>query len=192
MPSSAPNQINQIVQLMMIVKPKSILDVGIGFGKFGFLAREYLELWDGRDVYNDWQCRIDGIEANSEYVTELQRMIYDNIHIGDALDILPGMAQIYDLLIMVDVLEHFTPEDGQRLFTECRKKSKAILISTPKVVSDQGDAFNNEFERHRSQWHDDNFIAPFKYRIPHPSKLILFLPQDRVPELDQAAGLVKA
>ena len=63
MPSSAPNQINQIVQLMMIVKPQSLLDIGIGFGKFGFLAREYLELWDRRNKYDDWQRRIDGIEA---------------------------------------------------------------------------------------------------------------------------------
>lgn len=27
-----------------------------------------------------------------------------------------------------------------------------VLVSTPKKVSNQTDAFGNEFERHRSQW----------------------------------------
>ena len=28
----------------------------------------------------------------------------------------------------------------------------SVLVSTPKKVSNQSDAFGNEFERHRSQW----------------------------------------
>ncbi len=172
----------------MLLKPQSLLDIGIGFGKFGFLAREYLEIWDGRNTYGDWQRRIDGIEANPDYVTDLQRQIYDNIYIGDALKVLPTLDHIYDLIIMVDVLEHFTPEDGQKLFSECRRKSRSILISTPKVVTAQDDVFNNEYERHRSQWQMENFVAPVKYRVPHPTKLIVFLPQQRIPELDMAAG----
>jgi len=186
MPSSAPNQINQIVQLMMMLKPQSVLDIGIGFGKFGFLAREYLELWDGRNKYDDWQRRIDGIEANEAYVTDLQKLIYSNIYIGNALEVLPKIDHIYDLLMMVDIFEHFTPEEGQKLFSECRRKSKAILISTPKVVKAQDDVFDNEYEQHRSQWHEQNFIAPVKYRLPHPTKLIIFMPQQRIPELDRA------
>lgn len=186
MPSSAPNQINQIVQLMMLLKPKSILDIGVGFGKYGFLAREYLELWDGRDKYDDWQRRIDGIEANTEYITDLQKMIYNNIYIGNALEIIPTLETRYDLTILIDVLEHFTPEDGARLLTAIRKKSRAFLVSTPKAVSSQGDAFNNEYERHRSQWQLESFIAPVRYNFPHPNKLIVLIPDNRLPELEKA------
>jgi hypothetical protein len=42
MPTSHPHQLNQIVELIMLTDPHSLLDVGIGFGKYGVLAREYL------------------------------------------------------------------------------------------------------------------------------------------------------
>ena len=32
--------------------PSSVLDIGTGFGKYGLLCREYLELWDGRENYS--------------------------------------------------------------------------------------------------------------------------------------------
>jgi hypothetical protein len=54
MPTSHPYQLNEIIDLAMKVDPKSVLDVGVGFGKYGVLLREYLELWDGRDRYRDW------------------------------------------------------------------------------------------------------------------------------------------
>jgi hypothetical protein len=36
---------------IIALKPKSILDIGTEFGKYGVLCREYLELWDGRQKY---------------------------------------------------------------------------------------------------------------------------------------------
>ena len=62
-PSSDFNQIGPIVELIVLANPQSVLDVGCGFGKYGVLAREYLELWDGRQRYGDWTRRIDAIEA---------------------------------------------------------------------------------------------------------------------------------
>ena len=35
--------INKIIQL----QPKSVLDVGCGFGKWGYLCREYLDVFPG-------------------------------------------------------------------------------------------------------------------------------------------------
>ena len=64
MPTSHLHQLNAIVEIMMLTDPQSMLDVGVGFGKYGFLAREFLELYDGRDAYADWQRRIDGIEVH--------------------------------------------------------------------------------------------------------------------------------
>ncbi len=63
MPTSNPYQINEILEAINITRPRSILDIRVGFGKYGVLAREYLELYDGREKYGDWKRRIDGIEA---------------------------------------------------------------------------------------------------------------------------------
>ena len=44
MPSSRPNTIPTVIHLVKQFQPKSILDVGIGFGKWGHLFREYTDI----------------------------------------------------------------------------------------------------------------------------------------------------
>ena len=44
MPSSRPNTIPTVIHLVRQIKPKSILDVGVGFGKWGHLFREYTDI----------------------------------------------------------------------------------------------------------------------------------------------------
>jgi len=75
MPTSHLYQVIDIMELILFTSPESILDVGVGFGKYGFLSREYLELWDGRGKYCDWKIRIDGIEAYKDYITPVHRFI---------------------------------------------------------------------------------------------------------------------
>jgi len=173
MPSSHPNQIEPVVLLALSSRPKSVLDIGVGFGKYGFLAREYLELWDGRNTYNNWRARVDGIEIHEDYIGPLQRMIYDDIFIGNALDVLPTVDRIYDVILLVDVLEHFSQEDAERLLVECNRKSHAIVISTPKTFSQQDAVFDNEFERHLSVWREDQFKLEQRKLVDHPTHLIM-------------------
>lgn len=178
------------MELVQITRPKSLLDIGVGFGKFGFLCREYLELWDGRNVYDDWQHRIDGIEVFEKYITPVHKKIYDNIYIGDALSVLPGLDTTYDLVLLIDVIEHFTIEDGQRLLEICSSHSKACIVSTPHNASSQGDCFGNSYETHRSQWtweHFDGFEN--KAFIQNPEALIAYLRFDgiRIPDAASAA-----
>ncbi len=174
MPSSNYNQISHIMDIIMRTRPESLLDIGVGFGKFGFLCREYLELWDGRDVYGQWQRRIDGIEVCEKYITPLQKMIYNNIYIGNALEVLPTLDYLYVVILIIDVLEHFDVEDGIRLLEECTRLGRSILVSTPKDISEQGAAFGNEHERHRFQWKKEHFQSPNMYVINHPTKLIMY------------------
>jgi hypothetical protein len=152
MPTSHLHQLNDVVELIKLTDPRRLLDIGIGFGKYGFLSREYLELWDGRERYNDWQRTIDGIEAYGGYVTPLQRLVYSKIFIGNALEVLPSLAETYDLVLLIDVLEHFGYEDGVRLLGECRRVARNLLVSVPKVNDQQGSLFGNEYETHRFQW----------------------------------------
>lgn len=157
MPSSHPRQLNDIVELIMLAQPAAILDVGIGFGKYGFLAREYLEYWDGRIAFGAREHRIDGIEAFETYVTSLQREIYDQVYIGEATDVLSRLHRRYNLILLIDVLEHLNREDGNRLLDQCLGISEALLVSTPIKMEEQGALFDNGFEQHRQQWAKSDF-----------------------------------
>ena len=43
MPTSFMQNIPDVVELMQKLKPKRILDIGIGNGKYGLLAHEYID-----------------------------------------------------------------------------------------------------------------------------------------------------
>jgi len=189
MPSSHPMQINEIVNLMITLNPKSLLDIGVGFGKFGFLAREYLELWDGRDVYGDWQRRVDGIEAHAAYITPLQRQIYNDIRIGDARQILPQIQHRYDLVMLVDVIEHFSLEDGMAILRQCLRVGRNLVVVTPRNFNPQQDAFGNPFERHQFHWKEEH-LKPLADQFVYPNNysLIVFMGQDAHPVFLRITG----
>jgi hypothetical protein len=157
MPSSHPYQLNEILELIIETKPRQLLDIGIGFGKYGFLAREYLELWQPGSVYGSRTHRIDGIEAFEAYLTPLHHLIYDHIYTGDARDILPALNDQYDLILMIDVFEHFSYDDGRKVLEYCRRCGRNILISVPRIMSEQEDVFDNPYETHRYNWKRKDF-----------------------------------
>ena len=118
------------------------------------LFREYTDIWNGN--YHNWKTRIDGIEIFSDYITDLQRTIYNTIYNVNALGILPALDE-YDLIYCGDVLEHFTREEGFELVNLMKLHSKNVIIVTPKIVYEQGAVFDNVYETHRSQWEASDF-----------------------------------
>src|SRR5215211_5535758 len=130
------------MDLIISVKPFSVLDVGSGFGKYGVLCREYLELWDGREEYK-FLRRIDGVEVFENYI---------NMYTENIINLVNNLDYSYDLVLLIDVLEHFSKEEGILLLNNLLKKNKGILVSTPKKPSPQQDVFGNAFEIHKSLW----------------------------------------
>ncbi len=179
MPTSHFYQLNQILELIVMSRPESILDVGIGYGKYGYLCREYLELLDGRQKLDDWQRRIDGIEIFERYITPLQRQIYNHIYLGDALDILPGLSEKYDLVLLIDVIEHFEYAQGDRLLHLCLQQGKNVIVSTPKFDFPQSASFGNPFEKHKSFFKKCYFKRyPDVFFVPNFFSTIAYLGTD--------------
>lgn len=168
MPFSQPSQISTIVQRIQQLNPVSILDVGIGMGQYGFLTRNYLEnvnlfcvdgVHGSQRPKHDWRVRIDGIEACTVYLTPVHDYVYNQLLIGDALEILPTMPQgAYDLLLAIDILEHFTTTDGLVFLAQLKRVAgRCALVSTPKEFVPQ-DVGANPYENHRSLWTQQELV----------------------------------
>lgn len=162
MPTSQHYQIPKLLDIIIDLDPMSLLDIGVGFGKYGFLAREYLELWDGSEDYTHFKRRIDGIEVYPTYLTPVHDYIYNNIYIGNALEVVPTLRKHYDLVMIIDVLEHFEKDEGTKLLKQLIHKGKGVLVSVPKDIGDQGEVFGNVHETHHAEWNRADFkaIAP--------------------------------
>lgn len=155
MPSSPPFHITAMLEHVLKVQPTSVIDIGVGFGKWGVLCRDTLDILEERYTKEDWKVRIDGIEAFPEYANPMYEYIYNNIYYGDALEVVDKIGE-YDLAILGDVIEHFTKDVGQNLLNKLSKKCKFILISSPTKFFEQH-LFNNPFEEHKSLWGLDDF-----------------------------------
>jgi hypothetical protein len=140
------------MDLVVNLNPSSILDVGTGFGKYGLLCREYLELWDGRENYSQFLRKIDGVEAFENYITPVHEFVYNRVYVKDILKLMNELEFSYDLILLVDVLEHFKKLEGNLLLTKILANNTGALISTPKYPSNQKDAFKNVYEVHRARW----------------------------------------
>lgn len=164
MPSSRANTIPMVIHIIRQLKPRSILDVGVGFGKWGHLFREYTDIVasekdPARYRRENWQVRIDGIEGFAGYLTDMHRFIYDEIHVGDARELLNALPR-YDVIFMADFIEHLSKADGRVLLRDAIEQAiKAAIVITPKYETNQGALCGNELERHRSLWSARDFRA---------------------------------
>jgi SAM-dependent methyltransferase len=133
-------------------RPLSVLDVGFGHGKWGFLAREYIH----REYSEGPHLVVDGIDVFEGYVLPHHRAIYDRIIIGDAVEELKKMEKDqYSLCVCCDVIEHLSQERGSELLDELARVGKRFALTTPKRFAKQGKMYGNEAERHVSFWTEE-------------------------------------
>lgn len=170
MPSSDHNTISPIMEIIREAQPKVILDIGVGCGKYGMLIREYLDgHWTKRAFHDreSWETVLVGMEVWGEYITPMHEYIYNEILIVDAYDYLKNCNHIgnFDLILMGDVIEHFTKEQGRELIGIIRDKwmnvGAHLVISTPNFETQIDDeslaVFGNKHEVHRCRWMCDDF-----------------------------------
>jgi hypothetical protein len=153
MPSSDVSNVPFVIDELVKLDPESILDIGVGFGKWGCLAREYLEVPRHRFDRADWRVRIDGIEIFPGYRNPTWSSFYDEVLLGNALDILPTLDFRYDVIVACDVLEHLDRDDGIRFIDLVRRSARHAIITTPAAFwSQDEEAEHNEHEQHLSVW----------------------------------------
>lgn len=152
MPTSWYQAIPNILAMVKKLKPKSILDIGVGFGKYGLLFRDLLELPYERYTKESWQVKIDGVEVFKTYQNPVYTFAYDRVYFGNILTLIDTLP-CYDCITLVDVIEHFTKEDGLRLIEKLVAHcNKGVIVSTPFYPDRQSEYLGNKFEQHQSVW----------------------------------------
>jgi hypothetical protein len=142
-------------------RPAAVLDAGIGFGLWGTLLRQYLDVWSGRIQKAQWTTRIDGIEIDPRRVQPHARHVYDEILVGDIRELVPRRAaeRRYDVILFGDVVEHLPKDDGRALLDAAvRLAADLVVVRIP-----LGDGWRREGreepDHHRSQWYADDFAG---------------------------------
>jgi hypothetical protein len=181
--------IHSIIQKLA---PQSLIDLGVGHGKTGVLTREYLDIMRGNYSPDTWKARIYGIEVFEDYRNPLWDYVYDSVVIADALDGLKQLPDV-DLIVALDIWEHFEPDYAQQVLETCLEKAQYLLISTPKNPREQGSVFGNVAETHVSRWEPVDFA-----QVPHlmvsstAQDWILLLSRKSIPESVRVFGSPKA
>jgi cyclopropane fatty-acyl-phospholipid synthase-like methyltransferase len=145
MPSSFVDSFAPIVKLLVDIKPDRVMDVGPGWGKYGLVCREYLDV-----------AAVHAIEVRAGR-NRIQDAIYDWVYTGDVRDYRAiQFWRRWDLVLMIDVIEHMPMDDGHRLINRITSAGAAVLVATPKQWIEQHDD-RNPHEEHVSFWTGDDF-----------------------------------
>ncbi|MFH0814330.1 MAG: hypothetical protein V2A69_16055 [Pseudomonadota bacterium] len=164
MPSSTWVHISKVCDLIWQYRQaKTVLDCGPGFGRWGFLVREILDVFRGR--YDLWSVSISCVEIFELYIQDHHRAIYDEIIIRDALEFLRSQPK-FDLIIAGDILEHFAKDAGKKFLDLAYKAAQMALIVCVPLGPDypQKQTLGNKDEAHRAVWE----LKEFRLDSRHP------------------------
>ena len=157
MPSSDTGTLGQVLNICLELNPNTILDIGCGFGKYGFLLREYLDVCRGNYPRIDWKKKIDAVEIFPPYITALQKEIYNKIWIQPIEEFVTKESLDYGLILFLDVIEHLSKKEGVNLLRKLVAEKNPLLVVTPRDFRVQGTSHGNIHETHLSHWKRKDF-----------------------------------
>ena len=143
-----------IKNVIKILSPKTILDIGVGAGTYSKLIKSK-EHWTALEI---WEPYIEQFNLRS---------FYDEIIIEDIRKWAPKK---YDVAIAGDVLEHMTLQDSKNVMLKLRKSIDYTFVSIPFGTNPQGEVEGNPYESHVEDYWDhekiiNNFGEPLMYKI---------------------------
>ena len=155
MPYSDEANIEWFKWLLGELKPRFIVDVGPGAGKYGKLIKEVLP-----DAF------VTGVEIWAPYIKQFDLdKIYDRVDVCDAR-IYPYYGA--DLVILGDVLEHISESDAIKLWDRIGSKALHAMISIPVIHYPQGEHFGNPYETHiEDHWTHERVLNTFDHITGH-------------------------
>lgn len=97
-----------------------------------------------------------GVDAFPFYIRKSARDgIHTNYLIADVAQV-EFSPKSFDAVVMMEVLEHLSEQDGLRLLEKAGQWAKrCVIVTTPNGYLPQGELGNNPYQTHRSGWEVD-------------------------------------
>ena len=141
------DSINTVVSLL---QPATVCDIGPGAGKYGRIVRH-------RAAEDGFSTRVTAVEIDDSYVREFGLAdIYDDIIIGDAVNLINSPRLRFDLVIIGDCIEHMRKSAGVDLLSFLMYRAGYICVIYPDEYI-QDDWEGHAAEAHISTWSAEDF-----------------------------------
>jgi hypothetical protein len=145
----------------------SCLDIAAGWGKYGVLLREFFDIKvNGRYDKERWKCRIDMVEIWPDYITPMHEFVYSNVYLDD-IRAISADIHAYDIVLLLEVLEHMSHEDGVKVLIDLKGKcNKLMFMAFPNYFNGgEGKGWANPYEEHRCLWTQDDVEATLGMKV---------------------------
>ena len=108
----------------------------------------------------NYNTQLEGVEGYN-YRSPLWDC-YDKVHECTIQEFFEKDSRKWDCILLTDVIEHFTKQEGEFVITKCKERLRPkglFVVVTPAVWIEQGAAYGNELEVHKSLWSSLDFQA---------------------------------
>lgn len=181
MPTSTYRRIPAILGVLdHVPECTSVLDVGVGFGKYGMLFREHLDVRRRRYSREEWQTTIDGVEIWEKYLTPVHQYIYNQIYVGDIAKLVDSLP-VYDTILLCDVIEHMPYNVGAELLLRLYEEhlNHAMAVSYPPIIGADWKRWENPNERHHIVWEAKDLIGLFPCQVVVKNPQICYIVKEK-------------
>jgi hypothetical protein len=162
--SSFVDQVPIIVFLLLKLNPKTVLDVGKGFGKYGLLLHEYVGIDStkrpdpSKTLSEQSRVTVDAVEVNQNYLWPHISQFYRHVYVGRVQDLCNSLPS-YDVVLMADVIEHIEKAAARQVVEYFLAQGSTVVVSTPRHFFQQ-DLYESPDEHHVSFWTLGDFQGP--------------------------------
>ncbi len=139
-----------IEEVIQRLKPKNILDIGAGAGKYGELAKKI-----------DPSVETIAVEIEKDYIKKFDlTSIYDKVWNISATDLINSKYYdlSFDVIMIGDIIEHLKKSDGIDLINFLIYRCRWIIVEFPyRYLQNSVDGYQSE--AHISVWAKDDFSS---------------------------------
>lgn len=171
---------------MSNIQPKTVLDIGVGWGTFGVICREKTDAVNGRWRPKEWQTLIIGVEVWEEY-TRLPhvKQIYNQVYPINVVDFVRNYDKLlgdgplpdtWDLIHAGDVIEHVVKDEGREVMEWMVGHCKNLILQVPlgDAWAEHDPKWENSWEAHKAAWYLHDFSGWYDaINIPTHSGAVL-------------------